>query len=102
MDFKQFKLQRLDSISPSFCAAKWLHSSFYLHTATTSSCYYPAPEQIDLARAEQNINEFNNIPAKISQRKDMLTGQRPAACVNCWMQEDADPAALSDRIVESY
>ena len=102
MSYKEFKLQRLDTISPSFCAAKWLQSSFYLQVGTTSSCYYPAPHQIDLNDAKRDIGMFNNTEEKLYQRQQMLVGQRPTECANCWNAEDANTQSFSDRILESY
>lgn len=102
MNYKEFKLQRLDPISPSFCAVKWLTSSFYLHIGTTSSCHYPTPHLINLDNADQDINQFNNINEKIQQRMLMLEGKYPDDCSNCWNAENSGTDVLSERILDSY
>ena len=35
-------------ISPTFCLAKWHHTTIYLATGETHSCYHPAPHPIPL------------------------------------------------------
>ena len=40
--------QVADGISPTFCLAKWHHTTIYLHTGQTHSCYHPAPHKIPL------------------------------------------------------
>jgi MoaA/NifB/PqqE/SkfB family radical SAM enzyme len=101
-NYKQFKIERLDPISPTFCAAKWLMSDFYLHTGSTSSCHLPTPDKIDLDLVEQNINHFNNTIEKIEQRQSMMEGKQPDKCSNCWQVENNDPTAISERILYSH
>lgn len=101
-NYKHFKIEKLDSISPSFCAAKWLMADFYLHTGTTSSCHLPTPDKIDLIAVKTNINRFNNTIEKIEQRSLMLVGEKPAKCSNCWQAEEINPDAISERTMWSY
>lgn len=98
---KTFKIERLDSISPTFCAAKWMSSDIYLHTGLTSSCHYPVPGPIDLLKLDSNPLAAHNTQQKISQREQMLQGNRPPECSNCWNIENADSSAISDRIYYS-
>ena len=100
-DYKQFKIKRLDPISPTFCAAKWLTSDFYLFNGTTSSCHLPTPDKIDLNLVEQNINYFNNTKEKIEQRRQMLNGHQPNKCSNCWQVENNSVDAISERVLYS-
>jgi len=101
-NYKQFKIERLDPISPTLCAAKWLMSDFYLHTGSTSSCHLPTPDKIDLDLVEQNINYFNNTKEKIEQRRLMLEGKQPDKCSNCWQVENNNVNAVSERILYSH
>lgn len=101
MDYKKFKIQRLDPISPTFCSAKWLESYIWIHTGVTSSCNYPAPHKIDLDQVAQDIRRLHNTPEKIRQRKMMLDGEQPEPCSNCWQLENKTPGVLSDRILKS-
>lgn len=98
---KTFKIERLDPISPTFCAAKWLSTDIYLHTGLTSSCHYPVPGQIDLSELESNSLAVHNTKQKILQRQQMLLGEQPAGCSNCWNIESADNKVISDRVYYS-
>ena len=40
--------QKLDSISPSFCAAKWNFSTIWLNDGSTASCYHCTKHQSDV------------------------------------------------------
>lgn len=99
--YKKFKVDVLDPISPSFCAAKWLTTDFWLHTGTTSSCHLPAPDKIDLELVKNDIRNFNNTPEKLHQKELMLSGERPDKCSNCWYIEDASSDATSHRFIYS-
>lgn len=98
---KTFRIERLDSISPTFCAAKWMSSDIYLHTGLTSSCHYPVPGSIDLLEIESNPLAVHNTRQKILQRQQMLQGVQPAECSNCWNIENTNNDAISDRIYYS-
>lgn len=99
-DYKVFKITRLDPLSPTFCAAKWLSADFYIHTGRTSSCHLPTPDKIDLALAQSNIHYFNNTTEKLQQKAEMLAGNKPGKCSNCW-QVEAVADAISERIIYS-
>lgn len=102
IDYKKFKIERLDPISPTFCAAKWLSADFWLETGTTSSCHLPPPHKIDLNSVANNIHTINNTKEKIDQRSQMLDGKRPGGCSNCWQIEEKNAEAITERIVTSY
>ena len=38
----------MNEVSPTFCLAKWHHTTIYLGTGETHSCYHPAPHSIPL------------------------------------------------------
>ena len=101
-NYKKFKIERLDSISPTFCAAKWTTADFWLETGTTSSCHLPAPHTIDLTALGSNINTIHNTKQKLHQKEQMLAGLKPSGCSNCWQVEEANNESMSERIVSSY
>ena len=98
---KTFKIERLDPISPTFCAAKWLSTDIYIHTGLTSSCHYPTPSQINLSDLDSNPLAVHNTDQKILQRQQMLLGKQPAECSNCWNIENANSEVISDRVYYS-
>lgn len=87
-EYKTFKIDRLDTISPTFCAAKWLRMDLYLHTGVTSSCNFPQPGPIDFSLLDTNVLSIHNTLEKIQQRKEMLEGLQPPRCSNCWNVEN--------------
>ena len=100
--YKKFKIEKLDTISPAFCAAKWTAPNFYLYTGTTSSCQLPEPDIINLNQVKQDIKYIDNTDEKIKQRELMLDGKRPDKCANCWQVEDAgDDSVISERVLYS-
>lgn len=98
--YKIFKIERLDPISPTFCAAKWLVSDFKLFTGVTSNCHYPYPHKIDLHAVANDLHRINNTDEKISERRAMLNGEKPPGCSNCWQVEDINQG-ISDRPIQS-
>ena len=70
----------MDEISPTFCLAKWHHTTIYLHTGQTHSCYHPAPHAIDLAEIKNNPSALHNTLIKKKERAKMLIGEKPAGC----------------------
>ena len=88
--------KQLDSVSPSFCLAKWLHVSLHLTTGKTSSCYHPVAHSIDKQEIKKNPAALHNTAQKRRERAQMLKGERPPGCSYCWRIEDAGNH-LSDR-----
>lgn len=92
---------RLNAISPSLCLAKWQQVSLHLPQGQTQSCYHPPTHSISIESIKTNPSALHNTPTKISERKMMLSGQRPPGCQYCWKVEDAecdDPKGhISDR-----
>ena len=85
----------LDSVSPSFCLAKWQQVSLHLTTGHNNSCYHPPVHAVDLDDIKQNPSALHNTDYKKQQRIMMLRGERPKECSYCWAIEDA--GNLSDR-----
>ena len=88
--------QRLNSVSPSFCLAKWLQVSLHLTTGRTHSCYHPPAHAIDPGRLEGNPSALHNTEQKKREREMMMKGERPKGCSYCWRIEDSG-AHFSDR-----
>ena len=48
MDDLQFKKEKLDTKSESFCGAKWYNATIWLGSGMTTSCHHPLQHKIDL------------------------------------------------------
>jgi Radical SAM superfamily len=99
MDINKFR-DELNSVSPSFCVAKWKQVTLHLQTGHNHSCHHPAPHKIPLEELSANPSALHNTKFKKLQRKMMLSGERPAECDYCWRVED-NSNSLSDRIFKS-
>jgi len=86
-----------DRISPTFCLAKWHHTTIYLQTGETHSCYHPAPHKIPLDEIKQNPSALHNTNEKKNQRIAMLNGEQPSGCQYCWNIEALGSDYISDR-----
>ena len=92
-------LQGLNSVSPSFCLAKWYSVSLHLPTGKTHSCYHPPAHNIPLEELAATPDALHNTKHKKEQRAKMLAGERPKECEFCWALEDQDN--MSDRAYRS-
>ena len=92
---------RLNSISKSFCAAKWYNASLHLGHGFTNSCHLPLPHPVDLEEIKKNPSALHNTKLKKEARKMMLKGIRPAECSYCWKVEDMGKNAIADRVYKS-
>lgn len=86
-----------DKISPTFCLAKWHHTTIYLQTGETHSCYHPAPHTIPLDEIAVNPSALHNTIEKKTQRLAMLEGEKPSGCQYCWNIEAMGSDYISDR-----
>lgn len=91
----------MDEVSPTFCLAKWHHTTIYLQTGETHSCYHPAPHPIDIKRIGWDPSSLHNTEHKKSERRAMLAGRRPVGCQYCWTIEDMGPGYVSDRHIRN-
>jgi organic radical activating enzyme len=91
------KRKKINSVSCSFCTAKWLQSTIYLQNGYNHSCHHPAPHKISLEEVEKNPAALHNSSFKKIQREKMLNNQRPSECDYCWNIEDLDKDYFSDR-----
>jgi organic radical activating enzyme len=97
----QWRKTVLDSVSPSFCAAKWLNATIHLGHGYTHSCHLPIPHPIDEESLVGNPSAIHNTPHKKEQRRKMIAGERPTECDYCWRIEDIGRENVSDRVYKS-
>jgi len=97
----QLMKQRLNTVGPGFCLAKWTQLTLNLQNGTAHSCHHPPVHKIDIGELKNNPSALHNTEHKKTRRKQMLDGERPSECDYCWRVEDADPNALSDRHLKS-
>ncbi len=86
-----------DRVSPTFCLAKWHHTTIYLQTGETHSCYHPAPHKIPLDEIKESPSALHNTNEKKNQRIAMLNGEQPSGCQYCWNIEALGSDYISDR-----
>jgi len=87
----------MNEVSSTFCLAKWHHTTIYLQTGETHSCYHPAPHKIPLDLLGTNPSVLHNTPQKISERLEMIEGKKPSGCQYCWNIEGLGVDYISDR-----
>lgn len=81
LDFRQ---QVLDTLSPSFCAAKWYNATIWLGSGMSTSCHHPPAHLVDIDKVQTNPKLLHNTPEKKADRAKMQAGERPAGCEYCW------------------
>jgi organic radical activating enzyme len=87
----------MNEISPTFCLAKWHHTTIYLQTGETHSCYHPAPHKIPLQEIIIDPSALHNTDQKKHERLAMLNGEKPSGCNYCWNIEAMGEDYISDR-----
>jgi hypothetical protein len=87
----------MNEISPTFCMAKWHHTTIYLQTGETHSCYHPAPHAIPLGELAIDPSALHNTDQKKHERLAMLNGEKPSGCNYCWNIEALGDDYISDR-----
>jgi len=98
-----------DRISPTFCLAKWHHTSIYCYSGQTHSCYHPSPHDIDVQEIKLNPAALHNTKQKKQERAEMLIGEKPKGCQYCWNVESLDKkkdkawdsSHISDRMIRN-
>ena len=74
MDSLEEKRKVINSVSPSFCSAKWLQTTLYLQTGYNHSCHHPSPHKIPEDEVKANPAALHNSLFKKEQRTKMLKG----------------------------
>ena len=87
----------MNEVSPTFCLAKWHHTTIYLQTGETHSCYHPAPHKIPLEEIAESPSALHNTKEKKLERMEMMTGGKPKGCNYCWNIEALGEEYISDR-----
>lgn len=92
---------QLNTLSPSFCGAKWYNATVWLGSGKTTSCHHPPAHKISVESVKQNYKMLHNTPEKKEDRRKMQIGERPSGCEYCWKIEDMGVDSISDRIYKS-
>ena len=91
----------LDSVSKTFCLAKWFQTTVYLQNGYNHSCHHPSPHKIPLQEIQVNYKALHNTKYKKEQMQKMIDGIRPEECGYCWKVEDMENEHISDRFYKS-
>lgn len=91
----------INEVSKTFCLAKWYHTTLYLQTGETHSCYHPPPHKIDIKEVKKNSSALHNTITKKIERQEMLSGIQTKGCQYCWNVENLGGDHLSDRHLRS-
>lgn len=91
------KREKINSVSCSFCTAKWLQTTLLLQNGYNHSCHHPAPHKIPVEEVIADPAALHNSHYKKQQREKMLRGERPSECSYCWKIEDLNKNYFSDR-----
>jgi organic radical activating enzyme len=93
--------QKLNSLSPSFCGAKWYEGTIWLHSGLTASCHHTPTHPISREALKTSPSALHNTDHKLAMRRLMQKGIRPEECDYCWKLEDMGPETVSDRVHKS-
>jgi hypothetical protein len=96
-----YRKQVLDTLSPSFCGAKWYNATIWLGSGMTTSCHHPPAHLVDADQLLSNPKLLHNTDQKKQDRAMMQAGERPPGCEYCWKIEDMGRDAVSDRVYKS-
>jgi organic radical activating enzyme len=77
--------------------AKWHHTTIYLQTGETHSCYHPRPHKIPLDEVIIDPSALHNTSQKKLERLEMLNGGKPSGCQYCWNIENMGDDYVGDR-----
>ncbi len=99
---KQWRIENLDSKSPTFCAHKWYYATVQLWRGGTQSCFHNPAHHVTEEEVISNPRALHNTEQKRIERTMMINGQRPSGCNFCWAIEDIGADAISDRIRYSH
>lgn len=93
--------KKLDTVSKSFCLAKWLQVTIDLQNGHTRSCHHPDSHKVPLTELGEDLSALHNTSFKKQQRNMMLNGDRPKECSYCWNIEKLSGNNISDRAIKS-
>ena len=103
---REYKARKIDTVSESFCGAKWYNATIWLGHGGTTSCHHPPAHQIDLEEIKTNPSAIHNTRHKKKMREMMQVGDRPKECEYCWKIEDMEKDSdgnepVSDRVYKT-
>jgi organic radical activating enzyme len=98
---QEYRDRVINTLSKSFCGAKWYNATIWLGNGTTTSCHHPPAHKIPLTELEVSYKALHNTTYKKAVRKQMMEGVRPKECEYCWKIEDLGPDKVSDRVYKS-
>lgn len=99
--YKEYLDRAVNSISPSFCGAKWYNATIWLGNGMTTSCHHPPAHKIPLDELEKSYKAIHNTQYKKFVRREMLEGNQPKECEYCWKIENLGKDKISDRVHKS-
>lgn len=99
--YLEYRDRAIDSISPSFCGAKWYNATVWLGSGTTASCHHPPAHKIPLEEIKISVKALHNTSYKKLVREQMLRGEKPEECDYCWKIEGLGKDKVSDRVYKS-
>jgi hypothetical protein len=99
--YQEYRDRAIDTISPSFCGAKWYNATVWLGSGTTASCHHPPAHKIPVSEIKRSYKALHNTEYKKLVREEMIRGERPAECDYCWRIEDLGKDKVSDRVYKS-
>ena len=99
--YQEYRDRAINTLSKSFCGAKWYNATIWLGNGTTTSCHHPPAHKIPLEEVAQSYKAIHNTTYKKAVRKQMMEGIRPKECEYCWKIEDLGPDKVSDRVYKS-
>jgi len=79
----EYRLRVLDTLSPSFCGAKWYNATIWLGSGMTTSCHHPPAHLVDSDKVRANPRLLHNTDQKKADRAMMQAGERPPGCEYC-------------------
>ena len=75
--------RRLDSVSPTFCLAKWYQVTLSLHNGRSASCCLQDSRPIPLDELEDDPSKLHNGEGHIEDRRRLLEGLEVSGCSSC-------------------
>lgn len=94
-------MDKINRVSPTFCAAKWYQVTLDLENGMNHSCHHPERHPISLQEVTKNPAALHNTRYKKRQRQLMLNGVQVEECSYCWNIENLDQEMISDRYIKS-
>lgn len=92
--------EKLNSVGPGFCLAKWTQVTIHLGSGINHSCHHVKAHTIPKDQVLDNPNLLHNSDFKKHRRQEMKDGKRPSECDYCWRIED-NTDKFSDRVWKS-